>query len=425
MPRTRRTRPLLATALGALALTALGPLTPTANAGLQHAAVVSDRPVGWTPHVLDGSVKDILRVGDTIVVGGDFSRVSDFRGNELRRTNLFAFEHDSGRIIHDFAPRTDGTVVSLAPGPDGTVYAGGAFTSVNGHAQRGIARLSVSDGDRDADFGARLDDGAVSRLESHGDLLYVGGSFGSVNGQERTGLARLDSGGDLDRDFDITIAGARRWSLRLEEIALSPAGDRLVINGTFTEVEGERRPQIAMIRIGSDGARLGDWSTEAFAAECSYERTNTYMRQMDFAPDGSYFTVVTSGGPDKKPGLCKTVTRWEADDRPGARPTWANHTGGDAIYSVEVTGAAVYVGGHQRWMDNPEGDKSAGPGAAPREGIAAVDPETGKALAWNPGRTRGHGVEALTATPEGLYVGSDTKRLAGEYHARLGMFPLD
>lgn len=109
----------------------------------------------------------------------------------------------------------------------------------------------------------------------------------------------------------------------------------------------------------------------------------------------------------------------------GARPTWANHTGGDAIYSVEVTGAAVYVGGHQRWMDNPEGDKSAGPGAAPREGIAAVDPETGKALAWNPGRTRGHGVEALTATPEGLYVGSDTKRLAGEYHARLGMFPLD
>lgn len=117
MPRTRRTRPLLATALGALALTALGPLTPTANAGLQHAAVVSDRPVGWTPHVLDGSVKDILRVGDTIVVGGDFSRVSDFRGNELRRTNLFAFEHDSGRIIHDFAPRTDGTVVSLAPAP--------------------------------------------------------------------------------------------------------------------------------------------------------------------------------------------------------------------------------------------------------------------------------------------------------------------
>jgi hypothetical protein len=30
----------------------------------------------------------------------------------------------------------------------------------------------------------------------------------------------------------------------------------------------------------------------------------------------------------------------------------------------------------------------------------------------------------MLATSDGLYVGSDTDRLAGEYHARLGMFPL-
>ena len=46
-----------------------------------------------------------------------------------------------------------------------------------------------------------------------------------------------------------------------------------------------------------------------------------------------------------------------------AQPTWINWTGGDTLYSVAVTGPAVYVGGHQRWLDNPLGHDSAGPGA--------------------------------------------------------------
>ncbi|MEV1289696.1 hypothetical protein [Micromonospora sp. NPDC049679] len=101
-----------------------------------------------------------------------------------------------------------------------------------------------------------------------------------------------------------------------------------------------------------------------------------------------------------------------------------NHTGGNTLFSVSVTGAAVYVGGHQRWLNNPYGHKSAGPGAASRPGIGAIDPRTGKALPWNPTRSRGVGVRAFLATPQGLWVGSDTNELAKEYHGRIGMFPL-
>ena len=59
-----------------------------------------------------------------------------------------------------------------------------------------------------------------------------------------------------------------------------------------------------------------------------------------------------------------------------------------------------------------------------RVGIGAIDPRTGRALAWNPTRARGVGVRAFLATRGGLLVGSDTVRLGREYHGRIGMFPL-
>jgi hypothetical protein len=48
---------------------------------------------------------------------------------------------------------------------------------------------------------------------------------------------------------------------------------------------------------------------------------------------------------------------------------------------------------------------------------------TGRALAWNPTRTRGIGARALVSSPAGLLVGSDTDQLGREYHGRIGMFP--
>ncbi|MFE3458521.1 delta-60 repeat domain-containing protein [Nocardiopsis aegyptia] len=416
------TRTVAALTMGALLLLPAG-VTAAAPAAAASSATVSERTVSWTPHVLDGAVKDILRIGDTVVVAGDFNRVADAdRARTHTRRNLFAFEHGTGEILRGFVPSVSGQVNSLAEGPDGTVVIGGHFSAVNGSASRGLARLSLADGRTDREFDAVLDDGTAYRLASDGRDLYVGGSFSGINGSAQHGVAKLDiDDGEVDTRFDTRIEEQRRGELRVQDLALSPAGDRLVINGTFTRVDGHDRYQIAMLDAG-DGS-VTPWSTSAFEPECDYSRMQTYMRRMDFSPDGSYFAVVTAGGPTVKPGLCKSVTRFENTDRPGARPTWSNLTGGDSLYSVEVTGSAVYVGGHQRWMDNENGALNAGPGSVEREGIAAVDPRTGRALPWNPGRSRGHGVEALHATDDGLYVGSDTERLAGTYHGRLGMFP--
>ncbi|WP_017588315.1 hypothetical protein [Nocardiopsis ganjiahuensis] len=417
-------RSFVALTMSSLLLPPLGIATAAPASAAPHEGVVSEQPVQWTPHVLDGAIKDILRIGDTVVVAGEFNSVSDPDGGRTHdRRNVFAFRHGSGEVLPEFAPGVDGTVTSLAEGPDGSLILGGRFRQVNGADSRGVARVDARTGQNAADFDASVDDGGVHRLVGDGSDVYLGGNFSGVNGQERTGLARIDAAtGEVDPDFTPILSEQRRGTLRVQEMALSPDGDRLAVNGTFTKVDGQDRYQIAMIDTAA-GA-LSPWSTSAYEAPCDYPTIHTYMRQMDFSPDGSYFAVVTGGGPQTKPGLCKSTARFENTDTPDATPTWTNMTGGDSLYSVEITSSAVYVGGHQRWMDNELGAMNPGPGSVAREGIGAVDPVTGRALPWNPGRTRGHGVEALHATPDGLYVGSDTEQLADEYHARLGMFPV-
>jgi hypothetical protein len=384
--------------------------------------VVSERPVPWTPHILDGTVHAITTVGDTVVVGGTFTEATDAtRRFRFPRRYLLAFSANDGRLSR-FEPRLDGPVYALAPGPDGTVYVGGGFRTVNGVRQRGVTQLRLDSGDRVPGFRATTSWGTVLTLASAGRWLYLGGTFTAVNGARRAALARVDATSGAVDDFDARLA-LDRGRVSVRELALAPDGRRLVAIGGFSQSLGRRRPQLAMYDTGGSDVRLAHWYTDAYERPCA-PAFLTYVRGVDFAPDGSYFVVVTTGGRTHPDELCDTAARFEATGIGRHRPSWVNHTGGHSLYSVAATGAAVYVGGHQLWQDNPRGNKRPGPGAVRREGIAALHPGTGRALPWNPGRARGVGVRAFHATAAGLWVGSDTTRLGGVYRGRIGMFPL-
>ncbi|WP_188188588.1 delta-60 repeat domain-containing protein [Nonomuraea sp. SYSU D8015] len=391
---------------------------PAAAAPVAHTRVVSADPIDSTPHVLDGIVNAIAVVGRTVVVGGDFSEVSDAaRTTVLPRDNLFAFDLPTGRILPDFAPVVSGPVHALASGERGTVYVGGDFHGVNGTRSAALARLRLSDGSVVPGFAPRVVGGSVNALASQGGKLYVGGDFVAP----REALARLDATtGAADPGFDITPGASLTSDVKVYSLAVS--GRRLAVDGSFTTLDGHSRPQLGLIDIGGPVARVAPWRTAAYARKCG-SAFPSYVRGLDFAPDGSHFVVVTTGGPYR--GMCDTAARFETYAKGSdIRPTWVNATGGDSLYAVAVTRAAVYVGGHQRWLDNPRGRDSAGPGAVSRPGIGAIHPRTGKALSWNPTRERGIGVKAFSAHESGLLVGSDTTRLGREYHARIGMFPL-
>jgi hypothetical protein len=419
----QRRRPLAGAAVLAVLVGLLA--GPAAAVNVPHSVVVSADPVGTTPNVLDGQVNAIVQVGDKMIAGGTFTQVRRGGGPILTRNNIFAFDPTTGAIDTAFVPSLNGAVNALEAGSDGqSVFAGGTFTTANGTTVNRLTKLNVLNGQRVTAFSANAS-GQVRDLVLRGGRLFVGGDFGTIKSQARARLAAVDeTTGNVDPNLNLPFSGTHNGGgTNVYKFDVNPAGTRLIAVGNFTAVGGVVRRQAALLDVTAGGpASVANWQTDRYAAACA-SVFNTYMRNADFSPDGSWFVIVTTGA-YRAGTLCDTAARWETGATgSGLQPTWASYTGGDTLYSVAITGTAVYVGGHQRWHNNPFLGDAPGAGAVPREGIAALDPVNGLPFSWNPGRSRGVGAFALYSTPQGLWVGSDTDRLGGEFHARLGMFP--
>lgn len=419
-------RRLFAIAAGVLLVGA----SPAAALNAAQPGIVSNIPAQGTPAVLDGVVNAVVKVGGQIVVGGQFTRVMEANGHVLPRTDIFAFDVATGLVEPAFAPTVaNGQVSTLAAGPDGqSVFAGGTFDTVNGQSEKRLVKLSLADGSIVPGFHAALMGSWVEDSDVRGNTLYIAGAISSVDGVARGRLAALNATtGAVDPDLALDFTDKRAGKLRVAHFDISPDGTKLVATGTFTRVDGLDRNQIAMIDLSTTPVSVSSWQTDAFTPACA-TRFDTYVRDVSFAPDGSYFVVANTGayfGGLNAGVICDSVQRWESGATgPGQQPTWVDYTGGDSLTQVAATGAAVYVGGHQRYLNNPFAGDTAGAGAVSRMGIAALDPQNGLPYTWNPGRyPRGSGVWAFLGTADGLWVGSDTDYVDFAYHPRLAFLP--
>ena len=419
-------RRLFAIAAGVLLVGA----SPAAALNAAQPGIVSNIPAQGTPAVLDGVVNAVAQVGGQIVVGGQFTRVMEANGHVLPRTDIFAFDVATGLVEPAFAPTVaNGQVSTLSVGPDGqSVFAGGTFDTVNGQPEKRLVKLSLADGSIVPGFDAALMGSWVEDSDVRGNTLYIGGAISSIDGVARGRLAALNATtGAVDPDVALDFTDKRAGKLRVAHFDISPDGTKLVATGTFTKVDGLDRNQIAMIDLSTTPASVSSWQTDAFTPACA-TRFDTYVRDVSFAPDGSYFVVANTGayfGGLNAGVICDSVQRWESGATgPGQQPTWVDYTGGDSLTQVAATGAAVYVGGHQRYLNNPFAGDTAGAGAVSRMGIAALDPQNGLPYTWNPGRyPRGSGVWAFLGTADGLWVGSDTDYVDFAYHPRLAFLP--
>jgi PKD repeat protein len=392
-------------------------------------SVVADRAVGWTPAIDDGAVNAIVQVGDTMVVGGTFTSVTPSSGGAaLPQAYVLAFDATTGQIRSGFRPVLDGAVNALVAGADGqSVYVGGSFGTVNGQRSKSVALLSLADGRAVAGFRTPVLNGVVTDLRLSSGRLWLGGSFSKLYQQPRPAIATVDATtGAADPFFSLDVAGTHNGGrTSLQKFDITPDGSKLLAIGNFTTVGGQARHQVVMLDLTGAAAAVANWATPFYTGSCAAV-FDSYMRDLDISPDGSYAVITTTGAYRGSTSPCDSSSRWERGATgTTVMPTWIDYTGGDTTYAVAVTDAAVYVGGHFRWQNNAFAGDRPSQGAVAREGIAALDPANGLPLAWDPGRARGVGVFDMLATAEGLWVGSDTDRIGGwNKHPKLAFFPL-
>ena len=354
---------------------------PAGAVNVAQDRVVSANPADWVPWATNGRVYALVPIGTTMYVGGTFTQAQEANASTFPRPYLFAFDMTTGAISRTFKPSLDGAVNALAT--DGTsLFVGGDFTTVNGTAHHRLVALDAA-GAVVGGFAADITAGStVDDLVVANGLLYVAGGFTQVNATARSGLAAVDPvSGALAPGVDLAFTGLHNNGIsHVAKIDVSPDGATLVAVGNFTTVAGQAREQMAMLTLAGQTATLSSWSTQRFVMQCA-SKFDTYIRDIDIDPTGTYVAVGTTGaffGGVGSNTLCDSVSRWELG-RTGAgqQPTWVDYAGGDTNWSVTATGTAIYTGGHYRWVNNPYAGDTVGPGTIKRRAIAALDPVNG------------------------------------------------
>ena len=299
-----------------------------AQPAVAQSQVVSAVPASYTPNIDGGVVYSIAQVGTMIVAGGTFTKATAHGSTTVvTAKGLVAFDQGTGAINTAFAPVLNGAVDFVVAGPSaGTVYVGGAFATVNGVKSKGIVLLNVSNGSVVSGWKPAVLNGAVYSARVSGGLLFVTGIFSTAGGVAHSGIATLNPlTGALNPYLSVQLSGHHNYNgtsgasggVGGRAMDISPDGTRLVVVGNFKNANGVVHDQIVMIDLGGSSAVVDpNWNTGAFNAACASNAFDSYVEDVDFSADGSYFAIAATGGggytrnADGSRSLCDSASRW-------------------------------------------------------------------------------------------------------------------
>jgi hypothetical protein len=385
------------------------------------AATVGSTPAAWTPYLLpspvDQAVEELRACRGTMYAVGTITAVGAGSGSSVtyRRRNAFSFSATTGAVTR-WAPKVNGPVRSIALSPDcRTAYLGGSFTRVNRRRAHHLVAVSAVTGRVKRHF-RRAADGPVSTVRYVHGAVLIGGGFTVVNGVHRSRMASLNPlTGAVTSYLHLPITGKYPGTdTQVYNSQLSHDRHRLLIEGVFTSIDHHARQQAAVLTLGRKAVHLTGWRSPELTHAC---KQRFYVRAGAWSPtDKTIYLADTGGMPTSGPGshasepragLCDAVAAFPATST-AVHHRWVNYTGCDSLTAVAADRGNVYVSGHERWADNPNGCGTAGPGAVDRPGIGSINRRTGLARSWNPTHSRGRGSHQLLLTTTGLWIASDT-----------------
>jgi trimeric autotransporter adhesin len=356
------------------------PVCLVAAALVLGATSVAAQVVDTTLWVTNGSVNAIVRTGNTIYVGGNFTDVGPYTGGGV------PLDVESGGPVYPF-PKVSGHIYAAISDNSGGWYVGGLFSAVGGQPRSNLARIladgSVAAWNPDAD-------GSVEALALSGGTVYAGGSFTIIGGQARNRIAALDATTGSPAAWNPDANGAVH--------ALAVSGNTVYACGDF----GGPPPTITIGGQSRDFLAALDATTGSATAWNPTPTGTADPRVYALVVSGS--TVYVGGGFSIISGQSRRgLAALNASS--GAATSWNPAPGGPwpAILALALSGNTIYVGGDFATM-----------GGQTRNCIAALDATSGSVTGWNPNAGAYGRVCALAVSGSTICAGGDFTVIGGQ-----------
>jgi hypothetical protein len=408
MPPTSRSSLARRAALVAAVLVCLGAATQTAAATSRSP---SPRPLhswqviapGWnSSNKEDGRVDDLLRVGRSVYIGGNFTEMAGHRGRTATRMHLAAVRAGTGALRPHFHPNINGRVYSLAVTPGGhLLFVGGEFSAVGSHPRHNLAAFDL----RTGKLSPKLPDLGISGTVravavSQAGRVYVGGTFGRVGSRPRANLAKLVMQGGRYRL-------SRRWhpgtNGEVRDIVISEAASAVIVGGGFSEVNG-RSGQSNIAALGPKLGRLQPWLSHPSDLILDLALCGRHVYAAMGGPGGTAFSYGLHG-----------------------RRKWYYMTDGN-VQAVGCVAHRPVFGMHGDWVAPRKNQPLVEHGSSRRiqRHKLFMLTRNGMLRAWNPDVSSNAGVLGVWALASGrgnLYVGGDFTGVHGVAQQRFAILP--
>lgn len=242
-------------------------------------AVSGEAIAGWQANTagLSPDVASLAVDGDRLYVAGRFTGIDG-----TTRKRLVALNTVTGDVVPSFKPAPNKGVTEVVVAPDGTVYAGGAFTMLGGQPRLAAGAVEPATGAATAFSPTGNGGNAVTvALSPDGDRFFYG--------TENNTLFAYDPATSNDPVWSLKTSGNTQ--------AIAVSDDEMWIGGHFSQIVTGKIPRSFLASIdpadgsvsgwdpGTVGGKMGVW---ALALEGSHLHAGGLFTGFDAGPQRGY-----------------------------------------------------------------------------------------------------------------------------------------